>query len=146
MDRLERNFVQELTEASKRIDKNLNIPKPRYDVEPPIQRSAEVEVTVPEAMQAPIGELFAIWRRSNKGYNKRIFYNLPENEARAWTLRLNQKEQEKRSNYGVIPEEVFLFDFAAHNSPAEDAYWNPAELIKSEFDKPAIVGFYEDIH
>jgi hypothetical protein len=107
----EMDFVKELTERCKAINKKTE--------------KIEVEaVEVPIEMQVS-GELYSIFRRSNKEHNQRVMINMPLNEAVFWTTVLNQREKNKRDQMPNIPEEVFFFEAVQNKSEAENIFWNP---------------------
>jgi len=91
-----------------------------------------VVTEVPVEMQVPEGEPYNIWKRSNKGYNQRMFINLPEEEARFWAVALNDRERRKREASNTLPDEVFFFEAVQGKTEAEDVFWNPKTLFDEE--------------
>jgi hypothetical protein len=94
---------------------------------------AEPEIETPKARydeyEVPVGDLYAVYRRSNKGHNRIVMFNLPKQEADRWAEKMNLAEQEERSKYGLKKSEVFLFDSVLQDSPEESLYWNPSIVV-----------------
>ena len=82
-----------------------------------------------EALLVPSGDVYAVYRRSNKGRNKIVLFNLPKADAEAYSSSLNLKEREKRRAMSMLPEEVFLYDVVKQGTEQEDPYWNPSVVV-----------------
>lgn len=144
-DRLDRNFAKELSAAFKAVDVRLGI-----NQEIAI-RVPEDPVRVPDAMMTPPGSFYTVFRRSNKGYNKRAFYRLPFDEALKKAEMLNEKEIEKREilreklshsrdeddikDFKSKLSEAFFYEAVLEGAPDEDVYWNPPMKSIPDLDR-----------
>lgn len=84
---------------------------------------------VPKEMEIPLGDFYAVFKRSNKGANYRILMGLPKTEAIFWASSFNQREIDKRKSLNNQPEEVWFFDCVKEGTNEEEVYWNPSELF-----------------
>lgn len=114
-DRFDRNFLEEFRSKCR------DMAKPQVINEP---------VEVPIEMQVPEGKTYSIFRRSNLGYNKKVFMNFPAKEASFWGAILNEREIQKRQKLKIPPDEVFFYEMVEDKSLAENPYWNPKNIVK----------------
>lgn len=92
-----------------------------------------------ETLVQPDGiDLYAVYKRSNKGYNRQAYFGLSSKEAIRKAAWLNQQELKKREadksqayELGVEykPDEVILYDVVKQGSEEESPYWNPKPVI-----------------
>lgn len=120
-------FAQRLKAKSQEIDAHLLIPRDA--------------VVAPVSVEQPSGPLYCVKKRTNKAYNKTVYFNLTEDEARLRCAALNQQEQKKRSdfvssrhNQGLEArfDVVTMYDVVEQETEQENPFWNPKKFVSEE--------------
>lgn len=107
----------------------------KYDVVPVVVN--EVPKPKPRYELPPTGS-YSVFKRSNRGLNKRLYMNLPKDVANDYANKLNEREIERRTEERTMahdrameyrPEVLYLYDSVEEGTKAESPYYNPPKLI-----------------